>query len=150
MFENGSFTIVDKLGLEKAKGSGQSFMQAWYTIDQDNEKEVLSQVWTHQRVRSEIGNSVYTCSAYIEFTNSSGQKEKGLIVLNGEKDRLAIWHLVKVCKELSYDGKYKIALMDAGNGNAVFIRPESDREHYYLIGDKAERAHYSPLSVFGM
>lgn len=148
VFKNGSFTIVDKAGLEKAKHLGESYMQAWFTINEDNEKEVLSQVWTHQRVNSEIGNSVYTWSAYIEYTNNIGQKEKGLIVLNGGKDRLALWHLVKVCKKLSHNGRYKLALMDAGNGNPVFIRPKSDEAHYYSIGDRATSAHYSPLSVF--
>lgn len=148
VFGSNIFEIVDKDGLEEAKKQNQSYMQAWFTIDEQNEEQVLSQKWTHQRVESEIGNSVYTWSAYIEFTNTVGQKEKGLLVLNGGANRLAVWHLAKICKELSSDGAYKLALMDAGNGNPVYIRPESDSEHFYSIGDYPESAHYSPLSVF--
>jgi len=148
VFSSNIFEIVDKDGLEEAQSQNKSFMQAWFTIDEKNEGQVLSQKWTHQRVESEIGNSVYTWSAYIEYTNSMGHKEKGLLVLNGGNDRLAVWHLAKICKELSSDGAYKLALMDAGNGNPVYMRPESDSEHYYSIGDHPESAHYSPLAVF--
>lgn len=148
VFRNNTFEITDQAGLFAAKDSGESFMQSWFTIDPSNEAEVLKQSWTHQRVQSEIGNSVYTWSAYVEYTGTNGESKKGLIVLNGGEDRLSVWHLVKVCKELSVDGKYKLALMDAGNGNPVFIQPESSPDYYYSFGEKPAEAHLSPITFF--
>ena len=130
VFKDETFHIVDKETLNNAKNTGQSFMQAWYTISNQNEETLLQQNWTHQKVQAEIGDSVYSWSAYIEYHDNSGTVRKGLIVLEKTEDRLAIWHLVKLCKQLSANGQYKLALTDAGNGNPVFIRPPSQSQHY--------------------
>lgn len=147
IFSEGAFRIADMNELKRAQENNTPFMQAWFTINNDNASRLLNEEWTHQMVNSKIGNSVYSWSAYIEIYGENNETINAFIVTESEKHMISIWQLTKLCEQLSANGRYKLALTDAGNGNPVYIRPPSDSDHYYTYGHEPEKPHLSPLAV---
>ena len=145
IFENGKIRIVNKDELQKALDEKISCMQAWFTISNNNEQELLSKTWTHHHIEATIGDSVYTWAGYATIIKDN--KPTTIFISSRDpRNSVSLWHIISCLKQISEDGKYHFALVDSGNGNGAFFKSENEKD-YYEYGDEIDKPHLSPATI---
>ncbi|MEK7595755.1 MAG: hypothetical protein AAB443_04195 [Patescibacteria group bacterium] len=148
VIKNGLLVIVDKMGLVEAQEDGKAFLQAVYTIEQDNWKELSKQKWTFNGSEEEIGRSAYTWGAYVSY--KIGEEDfMSYLVAGGSSEMITLDDFVHTCFELTQGNNLKIALMDASNGASIIERT-SDLGEFKTFGPyKHNQMHRAPAVLVG-
>lgn len=134
--------ITDKIGLERAIRNGSPLAQLVYYVDDDNEKTVLSQTWSHWGDQRMIGDTSYNWGAYINHYQGNELTTSYLVA---DKEMVPISFMTKVARGISENGVFKFGLCDAGNGSTMICRQSDVTITGY--GVNGLDTHYVPASI---